>query len=251
MKLRAFAAFSLFAVCSLVIVGKSSIIASAESSAAKQPPLPTVPIPQPVTGLLLEPSRSEGLVPASANLPLPVEEPKTVTLKVDPSSGKRRIETATAVCAAAFEGYKSAQPTAAIGTTAGEMVGWLPGKAAILVPKYAESRQSNEPVALCFLDGQFDRPPGSERSRALWVVGIDGMPVLYSVGGLSELLPTNPSTKQSAEPYPSVARVAPPASPSTTAFPPSERAPDASPVTISREDSLGITPPVVKGQKGE
>ena len=97
------------------------------------------------------------------------------------------------MCSAAFAGYESAQPVAAFATTAGDLVGWSPGRAKVLSPDFPAKRAGSEPVAMCYLDGLFgQKEPGALRERALWVIGIDGTPALYSIGALVDVGVANP-----------------------------------------------------------
>jgi len=163
---------------------------------------------------------------------LPTEQPKTVTLKVLGSGAlKDRITSVITVCSAAFVSYQSAQPVAAFATTAGDLAGWSPGRAKVLASDFSAKRSSLEPVAMCYLDGMFgQKEPGGVRERALWVIGADGNPVLYSIGAVVDVGVANPSVKRATISYPADSKQ--PTGTLTT-------------VPLNNADSVkGLTPPV-------
>ena len=128
-------------------------------------------------------------------------------------------------------GYQSAQPVAAFATTAGDLAGWSPGRAKVLASDFSAKRSSLEPVAMCYLDGMFgQKEPGGVRERALWVIGADGNPVLYSIGAVVDVGVANPSVKRAITSYPADSKQ--PTGTLTT-------------VPLNNADSVkGLTPPV-------
>jgi hypothetical protein len=99
-----------------------------------------------------------------------------------------------------------------MGATAGEFEGWSPaGKVSVHSPSFLQKRGSGEGIALCFVDGrlgtqltdaQMALANASDFQRALYLIGEDGIPVLYAFGKVDDLHLQSPAVKAKQREYP-------------------------------------------------
>jgi hypothetical protein len=142
----------------------------------------------------------------------PIEFPREVRgKKVAVGNANDRAATSAAACQAAFDGFISGKLIASMGALARDFKDWTPaGKAAVLVPAFFDKRPASEGIGLCFVDGPLSKEltpsqlalaNASDLQRALYLIGDDGLPVLYAIGSVDEIRLESPAIKSRKREY--------------------------------------------------